>query len=250
MADSNGCARTRRDHDGGFDEIGVDLRGVRTMRPASACAPARRDALGLAAGEFAQLARLRTPERIQAFVNAIPINHEVDGATVLSVRQVLRQRRAHCIEGAFVAACALWIGGARPLVMHLDCAASDDPHVVALFRSRAAWGAISKSNGAALRFRDPVYRSLRELALSYFHEYCDRRGRHTLRGYSAAFDLRRLDPLRWVTRSDACQDVDARLAALRHYPLVSPQQARRLSRRDPFEQRAAALSEYPPPRRP
>ena len=216
--------------------------------PASTCATARRDTLGLTPREFARLARLTTPQRIQAFVNATPINHEEDGETTLSVREVLRQRRAHCIEGAFVAACALWIGGAPPLVMHMDCDPCDYPHVVALFRSHSAWGAISKSNGAVLRFRDPVYRSLRELALSYFHEYCDRRGRRTLRSYSTAFDLRRIDPRHWVTRAGTCSDVDARLAALRHYPLVSPRQAARLSRRDSFERRAAALVEYPPPR--
>jgi len=211
------------------------------------CAAASRDTLGLTSREYAQLAPLATPQRIQAFVTAIPINHEADGETLLSVREVLRQRRAHCIEGAFVAACALWMHGAPPLVMHMDCDPCDFPHVVAVFRFRSAWGAISKSNGAALRYRDPVYRSLRELALSYFHEYCDRRGRRTLRSYSAAFDLRRIDPRLWVTRVEACSDVDTRLAALRHYPLVSPRQAARLSRRDPFERRAATLVEYPPP---
>jgi len=218
--------------------------------PASACAAARRDTLGLTQQEFARLARLDTPERIQRFVNAIPINHETDGDTVLSVREVLRQRRAHCIEGAFGAACALWIRGKPPLVMHMDCDPCDYPHVVALFRSRSAWGAISKSNGAVLRYRDPVYRSLRELALSYFHEYCDRRGRRTLRSYTAAFDLRRVEARRWVTRADACSDIDDRLAALRHYSLISPRQAARLSRRDAFEQRAAALVEFPAPRHP
>ncbi len=108
--------------------------------PASTCAAARRDTLGLTPREFARLARLTTPQRIQAFVNAIPINHEEDGETTLSVREVLRQRRAHCIEGAFVAACALWIGGAPPLVMHMDCDPCDYPHVVTLFRCAVGVG--------------------------------------------------------------------------------------------------------------
>ena len=111
--------------------------------------------LGLTRGEFAILARLTTPQKIQAFVNTIPVNHEPDGETIRSVREVLRVRRAHCIEGAFLAACAMWVHGAPPLVMHMDCDPSDYPHVVALFRSRSSWGAISKSNGAVLRFRDP-----------------------------------------------------------------------------------------------
>ena len=208
-----------------------------------------REDLGLTRSEFAILARLTTPEKIQAFINAIPINHEPDGETIRSVREVLRVRRAHCIEGAFLAACALWVHGAPPLVMHMDCDPSDYPHVVALFRSCGCWGAISKTNGASLRFRDPIYRSLRELALSYFHEYCNPRGRRTLRSYSAAFDLRRIDPQLWVTREDPCQEANDRLAATRHYPLITPRQEKLLSRRDPFERRAARLVEYSPPRK-
>lgn len=208
---------------------------------------ARREDLGLNSAEFALLRKLGTPQSIQAFVNAIPINHEVGGETILSVRQVLAQRRAHCIEAAFVAACALWIHGEPPLVMHLDCARSDDPHVVALFRRHGAWGAISKSNGAHLRHRDPIYRSLRELALSYFHEYFDRRGRRTLRSYSTAFDLRRIDPGLWITQDGLCEEANARLAGLRHYALVPPRLRLRLSPLDRFEQCAAKMVEYPRP---
>ena len=159
--------------------------------------------------------------------------------------EVLTQRRAHCIEAAFVAACALWMHAEPPLVMHMDCALSDDPHVITLFRRRGAWGAISKSNGTHLRFRDPVYRSLRELAMSYFHEYFDRDGRKTLLSYSAVFDLRKLDPALWVSTADACEAANARLARLRHYALVTPQQRAELSPRDAFERRAAQTVEYP-----
>ena len=207
--------------------------------------PARRDDLALSRREFAVLGRLSTPRKIQAFLNAIPANHEQGGETILSVREVLRQRRAHCIEGAFVAACALWLHGDRPLVLHMDCATSDFPHVLALFRRGGGWGAISKTNGAVLRFRDPVYRSLRELAMSYFHEYSDRRGRKTLRSYSVAFDLRRIDPELWVTREAECSEVGARLASLRHYPLISVRQEKLLSPRDAFERQAAKVVEYP-----
>jgi hypothetical protein len=201
--------------------------------------------LSLSSREFAILARLSTPQKIQEFVNAIPANHELGGETVLSVREVLRQRRAHCIEGAFVAACALWVHGDPPLVMHMDCARSDYPHVVALFRRGRAWGAISKTNGAVLRFRDPVYRSLRELVMSYFHEYSDKHGRKTLRSYTAAFDLRRIDAALWVTRESACGEVNDRLAALRHYPLISARQQQLLAPRDAFEREVAKVVEYP-----
>jgi hypothetical protein len=206
---------------------------------------ARRKVLGLAPGEFALLGRLRTPQEIQAFLNSIPMNHEVGGETMWSVREVIRHRRAHCMEGAFLAACALWVHGAPPLVMHLGCASSDYPHVVALFRRGERWGAISKTNGVALRFRDPVYRSLRELAMSYFHEYCDTRGRRTLRSYSASFDLRRIDPRLWVTNPGPCRAAHDRLEAHRHYGIVGARDEHLISRRDAFERRVAKLAEYP-----
>src|SRR5450755_1144187 len=208
---------------------------------------ARREDLGLGSREYAILDRLSTPRKIQDFLDTIPINHEVGGETILSVREVLAQRRAHCIEAAFVGACALWIHGEPPWVMHLDCAPSDYPHVVALFRRSGAWGAISKSNGTPLRYRDPVYRSLRELAMSYFHEYSDRHGRKTLRSYSVAFDLRRLDPALWVISKRACMETNDRLASARHYPLITLRQERSLARRDAFELRAAKTVEYPAP---
>ena len=208
---------------------------------------ARRDRLGLAPGEFAVLERLSSPQKIQAYLNATPINHELDGETVLSVREVIRQRRAHCIEGAMLAACALWVHGDPPLVMHLDCDESDYPHVVALFRRHGAWGALSKTNGAPLRYRDPIYRTLRELSLSYFHEYSNRRGHKTLRSYSVPFDLRRLPVDEWVTNVKSCWRAHDRLVELRHYPLITKRQEKLLARRDAFERKAGKLVEYPRP---
>ena len=208
---------------------------------------ARLSDLGLTPAEVAVLRRLDSPERIQAFLNAVPINHELGGETVLSVREVLRQRRAHCIEGAMLAACALWVNGEPPWVMHLDCDTSDNPHVITLFRRAGAWGAISKTNGAPLRYRDPIYRTLRELALSYFHEYSNRYGQKTLRSYTSAFDLRRIDPAEWVTNAKSCWPAHDRLAALRHYPLITRRQERLLAKRDAFERRASRLVEYPRP---
>jgi hypothetical protein len=209
---------------------------------------ARREDLGLTQREFALLQRLDTPQKIQAFLNGITINHEIGGETVLSVREVIRQRRSHCIEGAFLAACALWVNGKPPLVMHLDCDLSDYPHVIAVFRQHGHWGAISKTNGVGLRYRDPIYRSLRELAMSYMHEYSNKRHRKTLRSYSGAFDLRRLDPALWVTSEAQCWEAHDRLAALRHYPLISRHQERLLSPRDSFERLITKLLQYPRPK--
>jgi len=203
--------------------------------------------LGLTPREFAILKRLSTPAKIQAFLNTIPINHEIGGETVLSVREVLRQRRAHCIEGAMLAAAALWANGDQPLVMHLDCDTSDYPHVIALFRRGGAWGAISKTNGTPLRYRDPIYRSLRELALSDFHEYYNKRGHKTLRSYSMSFDLRRIEAAEWVTASKSCWKTHDRITELRHFPLITARQERLLTRRDPFERKAGKIVEYPRP---
>ncbi len=225
------------------------LRHTRIMKTKTYRRFARRQDLGLTVREFAILERLDTPQKIQAYLNGMAINHELTGETVLSVREVLKQRRSHCIEGAFFAACALWVHGAPPLVMHLDCDLSDYPHVVALFRVGRHWGAISKTNGVALRYRDPVYRSLRELAITYLHEYSNKKHRKTLRSYSGAFDLRRMDPKLWVTCESQCWEAHDRLAALRHYPLISPRQARLLSTRDPFERRITKLVQYPKPKK-
>ena len=162
----------------------------------------RREDLGLTSAEFGVLRRLDSPRRIQDFVYGLKQNFELGGETCLPVREVLRTRRAHCIEGAMLAACALWVNGEPPLLLDMR-AVHDFDHVVALYRRHGRWGAISKTNGIGLRSRDPVYRNLRELAMSYFHEYTNRRNHKTLREYSVPYDLRRMDPHVWVSGEKA-----------------------------------------------
>ncbi|MBX9946820.1 MAG: hypothetical protein K2Y40_22280 [Reyranella sp.] len=199
-------------------------------------------ALGLSAAEAAVFRKLTTPERIQAFVTALRTNFERGGDTLLSVRRVIARRHAHCIEAAFVAACGLWLLGEPPLLMDLQ-AEGDSDHVVALFRRDGCWGAISKSNHVWLRWRDPVYRSPRELAMSYFHEYCADE-RKTLRTYSRPFDLSRLPTAMWITNSEECWEAGARLDDSRHYRLITRAQARRLAPRDATERRAGDLVQF------
>ncbi len=208
---------------------------------------ASRETLGLSRAEFAVLERLRTPEKIQAFLGDLRQNFELAGETCNSVRTVLHERRAHCIEGAMVAAAALWIHGEPPLLLDLE-AVQDYDHVVALFRRKGCWGAISKTNGLALRWRDPVYRSLRELAMSWFHEYYNKRNRKTLRTYSVPYDLRRMAPADWVTAEEGAWDLVDNLTALRHYKLATAAQLRHVARRDPFERRWSGLTQYRRPR--
>ena len=200
------------------------------------------DKLGLTPDEGRVLRALKTPRQIQEFVAALPANFEEGGDCLRSVRGVLRHGEAHCIEAAFTAACALWLQGEPPLIMDLS-AKGDADHVVALFRRGGCWGAISKSNHVWLRWRDPIYRSLRELAMSYFHEYTFG-GRKTLRSHSAAFDLRQFAIDLWVTSEDDCWEVGAALDEARHFPLITPAQARRLLPRDAIELRANELLQY------
>ena len=164
------------------------------------------------------------------------------------MRVVLRAKNAHCIEGAMLAAAALWIHGEPPLLMDLR-AVHDFDHVVALFRRRGCWGAISKTNGAYLRWRDPVYRSLRELAMTYLHEYSNKREYKSLREYSVPFDLRRVDPAIWASGEKDAWEVGERLEEVRHYWLVTRAQARALTRRDPFERMIGALVQYRKPKK-
>jgi hypothetical protein len=208
---------------------------VRKLRPTAAD-------LGLSAEEGRTLRPLTTPRRIQEFVIGLNANFEEEGDTLRSVRGVLRHGRAHCIEAAFTAACALWLHGDPPLLMDL-VAKGDSDHVIALFRRNGCWGAISKSNHVWLRWRDPVYRSLRELAMSYFHEYTNKH-RKTLRTYSEPIDLRKFAVEDWVTNEDDCWDVGASLEDTPHHRLITPVQARNLMPRDATELRADNLVQY------
>src|SRR5512140_743957 len=209
---------------------------------------AHREDLGLTKAEFAILRRLDTPEKIQAYIDAIPQNFEIGGETCLSVREALSQRRALCIEGAMIAAAALWVHGEPPLLLDLK-ASRDYDHIVTLFRRNGCWGAISKTNHPVLRWRDPVYLSLRELAMSYFHEYCNKRHQKTLRSYSVAYDMRRLDPKISVTQKKSCWDVGGALDAAGHYLLITKKQAKLLRLRDPLEREAHQQRHHKPPRK-
>ena len=218
------------------------MKNLRRTRKAS------RETLGLTKGEFAVLRRLRTPEKIQAFLYGLKQNFELKGETCNSVRTVLKERRAHCIEGAITAACALWIHGEPPLLLDLQ-AVRDFDHVVCVFRRNGRWGAISKTNGIGLRWRDPVYKTLRELAMSYVHEYCNKRDHKTLRTYSVPYDLRRMKPADWVTGEDGAWDLVDQLEATRHFDLMAKRHVRSLVRRDPFEREVGGALQYRRPRK-
>ncbi|MBI4138926.1 hypothetical protein HY479_02135 [Candidatus Uhrbacteria bacterium] len=199
---------------------------------------------GLTREEMTTLKKLNTPRKIQDFLENLPINFEPEGDTCLSPRRVLRERRAHCIEGAMLAALALRLQGERPLVLDLTSAPHDHDHVVAVFKQHGHWGAISKTNHAVLRYREPVYRTIRELVLSYFHEYTDNHGKKTLRSYALPVDLSRFDARGWMTSEEDVWYVPEYLCDVRHYPLLTRNQRATLRHADPLEQDAGSLTQW------
>lgn len=201
---------------------------------------------GLPRPHASVLARLRDPAAIQDFLCRMPQNFEPGGDTTRSVRGTLEANCAHCIEGAMVAAFALWLQGHPPLLLDFS-AHRDMDHVIAPFRKGGRWGAISKTNYVALRWRDPVYRSVRELAMSYFHEYA-KGPRKTLRSFSEPFDLRDLPDREWVAGEGNRWEVGTRLTEIPHETVVTPAQARRLRPRDPVELASDRLTSFPIPR--
>src|SRR5580693_4221761 len=165
--------------------------------------------------EMAVLSKLTTPEKIQRFLDDLGYNKEKGGATCRSPRRVLRDRTAHCMEGALLGAAALRFQGHPPLLLDLE-AVQDDDHVLAIFRQRGYWGAVAKSNFSGLRYREPVYRTLRELVMSYFEHYYNLRREKTLRNYSRPVNLRRFDRIDWMTAEDDVWAVPEYLCTIAH----------------------------------
>ncbi|HEX4682090.1 MAG TPA: hypothetical protein VH277_05240 [Gemmatimonadaceae bacterium] len=193
--------------------------------------------------ELRRLQRLETPRRVQDFLDAIPINHERRRETCSSALTALRRNSAHCMEGALVAALALWFQGHPPLLLDLKTSRHDVDHVVALYRRGGYWGAITKTNHAVLRFREPIYRDPRELAASYFHEYFLNDGRKTLRSFSRPYDLRQ-HGTDWVTRDDDLWDIQDALDRSPHVSLIDRSRIAGLRRADAIEIRAGRLVEW------
>jgi hypothetical protein len=196
--------------------------------PKNGARPNRVASFGLSPASLRALRALKTPLLIQKFIDSLEYQY---ADTAWSPERAMRERKGHCLEGALVAAAALRVNGHPPLIMDLE-AVRDDDHVVALYRERGLWGGIAKSNFAGLRFRAPVYRTLRELALSYFDHYYNLRGQRTLRSYSQAVNLSRLDSLHWMTSEEDVWCVPELLIAAKHYPLFPHRVARTLPRLD------------------
>jgi hypothetical protein len=184
---------------------------------------------GFAPTELRSLRRLKSPAGIQKVLDDLPYNL---GYTGRSPKQVLADRTASCFEGAVLAAAALRVLGFPPLIFDLE-ADRDTDHVVALFQVRGYWGAVAKSNFTGCRYREPVYRSLRELAMSYFNIYFNLRFERTLRRYSRPVNLARFDHRRWMTTEKPIWFIAEHLCQIPHIPLLKPFMEKRLTRIDP-----------------
>lgn len=178
--------------------------------------------------ELRKLRSLKDPYGIQRFLDDMPY-HLAD--TAWSPRLVLRENTSHCLEGAIFAAAALRANGFPPLLVDFE-AEHDTDHVMAIYRVNGHWGAVAKSNFAGCRYREPVYRSLRELAMSYFNLYFNLRRERTMRTFSRPVNLRRFDHLQWMTTEKPVWFIVNYLFEIHHYKLLRPGMAKRLHRVD------------------
>ena len=199
---------------------------------------------GLNEKEVEILKGLNTPKKIQDFLNKIPINFEEKGDTAMSPRMVLKKNKAHCVEGAMLAALALRIQGQKPLVVDLTATKKDFDHVICVFKKNGKWGAIGKTNHAVLRYREPIYKDIRELVMSFFHEYFDDKGKKNLRSYSMPVDLSRFDYMNWMISEKDVWEIPDYLAKIKHYSILTRSQIANLRKADEIEIEAGKLTEW------
>ena len=183
---------------------------------------------GFSRAELRKLRALKTPAGVQRFLDELPYNLSY---TARSPQKVLQERTASCLEGAIFAAAALRVLGFPPLIFDLE-AEQDTDHVVALFKVHGHWGAVAKSNFTGCRYREPVHRTLRELAMTYFNVYFNLRGERTLRRYSRPVNLARFDRLDWMTTDGPVWFIAEHLCEIPHTPPLRSTITKNLTRVD------------------
>ena len=200
--------------------------------------------------ELGSFSGFSSPAKIQAFLDSIPYSAENVYRSPLSV---LRDRKAHCFDGAVFAAAALRRLGHPPLIVDM-LAERDDDHLLALYRREGFWGAVAKSNFVGLRFREAIYRNLRELVMSYFEDYYNLKREKTLRSYTRPLNLKAFDKLNWVVSDETLDAIADRLDEIRKIPVLTDRMIVQLSPVDPRSYRAGLLGVnragvYKPPRK-
>jgi hypothetical protein len=187
--------------------------------------------------------KLATPALVQDFLNGLKFNFEEKGETLQSPFFVLKTRKAHCLEGALLGAYILSLHGFKPYLLHLRATKEDYDHVIAPFKLGGRWGALSKTNHAVLRYREPIYKNIRELALSYFHEYFLDNGQKTLRQYSALLDLNIFEK-GWESLEGDLWGIDEELDRIKHYDIIPRGTLGKLRRADKIEIKAGKIVEW------
>jgi hypothetical protein len=187
--------------------------------------------------EIKFLKTMSDPDKIQGFLESIDYNPDYE---CRSPRWVMKRRTAHCFEGALFAAAALNFIGYKPLIVDMK-AYNDDDHVIAVFKVDEHWGAVAKSNFTTLRFREPVYRSLRELVMSYFDFYFNIVGDKSLRSYSVPLDLTVYNIQNWATTDEDLEYIGDKLEKIRHYPVVNETMIKKLYKASEISLKAGML---------
>lgn len=187
---------------------------------------------------------LSTPAKVQDFLNAIPQNFEKNGETCKSPLQVMHTKSAHCMEGAFLAVFILGLHGIQGKLLHLKAKRPDDDHIVVIFVEKGYVGALSKTNHGVLRYREPVYKNVRELVMSYFHEYfLNSTGEKTLASYSQPMDLGVLDPS-WITSKKDLWRIDKRVDKVAHHGIVPKHLRGKLRKAELIERSMGTIVEW------
>lgn len=188
------------------------------------------------------LSHLDTPTKIQDYLESIPFNHEEDSETCRSAHEVIIHKKAHCLEGAFLACAALINQKRKPLIMSLKVTENDYDHVITVFKENGYFGAMSKTNHAVLGWRDPVYKTTRELAMSYFHEYfLVKNGEKTLRGYSRLINLNRFGSS-WINSSENLFSIGFAIADTQHIRIIPKGNEQFIRKATRLERTSASVS--------
>lgn len=190
--------------------------------------------------------KLNSPKKIQDYLDCLQFNFEKNGETCRSPREVIQKKEAHCMEGALLAASILWYHGKKPILLDLKAIRPDFDHVLAIFKEAGRFGAISKTNHAVLRYRDPVYTSVRELAMSYFHEYFLNSGKKTMRSFSLPFSLIPFGT-EWVTSYENLWHIPQALDKSKHQSVAPLTTLSKLRPASKIEIRAGTLVENEEP---
>jgi hypothetical protein len=198
---------------------------------------------GLPKEVFLKLKNLNTPEKIQEFLNSTPFNFERKGETCRTVEESLSEKEAHCFEGALIASCALWVNGERPLLLDLKATGGDMDHVMTLFIRDGHYGAISKTNHGVLRYREPVYKTVRELVMSLFHEYFLKSGVKTLRSYSKPYDLSK-EKINWISGSRELFVLSKKLDRSPHTKILTPKMIKNLRKAEEIEIKMGEITDW------